>query len=81
MALNIQDELDREWISLFSGVDERTGLKSFDVKNGSTNDVSKFTLHPDCVSCTGNMQSKISLFKVACLNYSSNPVVYQDSLH
>ena len=29
-AINIQDELDREWVSLFAGLDERTGYKKLD---------------------------------------------------
>ena len=29
------------------------------------------------MSCTGNLDSKINLFKVACMNYTSNPVSYQ----
>ena len=27
-SLNIQDELDREWISLFSGLEERSGYRT-----------------------------------------------------
>ena len=29
------------------------------------------------MSCTGNLDSKINLFKIACINYTSNPVNYQ----
>ena len=29
------------------------------------------------MSCTGNLDSKINLFKIACINYTSNPVYYQ----
>ena len=38
---------------------------------------SHFTLNGDCMSCTGNLDSKINLFKIACINYTSNPVYYQ----
>lgn len=30
-----------------------------------------------CMSCTGNMETKMQLFKIACINYDSNPVFYQ----
>ena len=29
------------------------------------------------MSCTGNMEQKLNLFKVACINYHANPVTYQ----
>lgn len=45
---------------------------------GVTTEKSVITLNKDCMSCTGNMEKKLNLFKVACLNYIPNPVVYQD---
>lgn len=32
-SINIQDELDREWVSLFAGIDERTGYPKSSIKN------------------------------------------------
>ena len=64
-SLNIQDELDREWVSLFSGLDENTCQRT--VKEDEKS--SKFTINNDCMSCTGNMEKKLNLFKVACVNY------------
>ena len=41
---------------------------------------SKFTLNKDCISCTDNMSTHMNLFKIACVNYQSNPIVYQSKL-
>ena len=37
-------------------------------------------LNKDCMSCTGNLETKLSLFKLACINYQANPVNYQEKL-
>ena len=39
-----------------------------------------FTINKDCMSCTGNAETKLNIFKVACMNYQSNPVTYQNRL-
>jgi len=78
-SLNIQDELDREWISLFGGLEERTGKRIVNPVEESKHEYGKscVSMNPDCMSCTGNMAAKLNLFKVACLNYTPNPVAYQ----
>ena len=32
------------------------------------------------MSCTGNAEAKLNLFKIACINYQPNPVTYQNKL-
>ena len=77
-SLNIQDELDREWVSLFSKIDERTGQRQMTYDENDTGvGASKFTLNKACMSCKDSMSSYLSLFKVACVNYLPNPVNYQ----
>ena len=56
-SINIQDELDREWVSLFSALDERTGLRT--IHDDSAKEKSQFTVNKDCMSCTGNMSKKL----------------------
>ena len=34
-------------------------------------------MNQDCMSCSGSMKEKLNLFKVACINYISNPVFYE----
>ena len=86
-SINIQDELDREWVSLFGGL-ENSGARTVVptvTETGATlpkskavnHEKSHFTLNKDCMSCTGNMGQKLNLFKVACLDYQANPVNYQ----
>lgn len=79
-SLNIQDEIDREWVSLFSALDDKTGFKATTPVTGGVTEKSQFTLNQDCMSCTGNMIKKLNLFKVACINYEANPVLYQGKL-
>ena len=65
-SLNIQDELDREWVSLFGAL-EKTGARTVVptvTETGATlprskavnHEKSHFTLNKDCISCTGNME-------------------------
>jgi len=76
-SLNIQDELDREWVSLFGRLDERTGTrKVIPDETGEQSGASKFTLNRQCMSCNDNMATFVNLFKVACINYQPNPVHY-----
>ena len=74
--LNIQDEIDREWISLFAGLDDRTGYQKV-APEDKLRERSQFFLNRDCISCTSNMDLKLNLFKIACLKYEANPVTYQ----
>ena len=74
--------MDREWVSLFGKIEERTGKKQV-IGEGNENDkkeksgVSKFTMNADCMSCTDNLSTNLNLFKIACINYLPNPVYYQ----
>mmetsp|Transcript_14309 Transcript_14309/g.17085 ORF Transcript_14309/g.17085 Transcript_14309/m.17085 type:complete len:124 (+) Transcript_14309:43-414(+) len=79
-SLNIQDELDREWVSLFGKIDERTGTRiaSNEGQEDHSSGACKFTLNRQCMSCKDNMSSYLNLFKIACVNYISNPVTYQN---
>ena len=80
-ALNIQDERDREWVSLFSNLEEKTGYYAIGDPDGPeapnpNKPKSHFTLNQECISCSGNMGHNLNLFKVACLNYEPNPVFH-----
>jgi hypothetical protein len=64
MALQNQDEIDRESISLM-------GYKS--KKKSSVISVDK-----RCLSCAGQTSSVLSAFKMACLAYEPSQVIYQN---
>lgn len=77
-AVNIQDEIDRDWVSLFAGLDERSGFrKSQKQSKNSKKEKSQFYFNRDCMGCTKNQETNLHLFKVACLKYEPNPVSYQ----
>ncbi|CAG9318952.1 unnamed protein product [Blepharisma stoltei] len=71
-ALLMQDETDRKAISLL-GIKEKT--KNLDSKIGKA----PVAIDKQCLSCAGQVASVVSAFKIACLNYSSNPVTYRNN--
>ena len=77
-AVNIQDELDREWVQLFAGLDERTGFSKVQKPGETLTEKSSIKINRDCMSCKTNMEARLNLFKVACLKYEANPVSYQN---
>ena len=77
-SLNIQDELDREWVSLYGKIEERSGTTKVNFEKEDANQgISKYTMNADCMSCTDNRATNLNLFKIACINYQPNPVYYQ----
>jgi hypothetical protein len=67
LALQQQDEVDREGIALM-------GQKDFKLKGNLKKPV--VTFDKNCMSCTGEKPMVQSLFKMACLAYTPSAVLY-----
>jgi len=67
-------------VSLFAGLDERTGYQRAPAKGEESKEKSQFYFNRDCISCTSSMDLKLNLFKIACLKYEPNQVNYQNKM-
>jgi hypothetical protein len=82
-AINLQDEKDRDFVSLFGALEANSSASHMQVKSSlakERKERSKYTLNQDCISCSGTNQHQLRLFKAACLSYKSNPVLHNGEL-
>jgi chromosome segregation ATPase len=75
IALQYQDEIDREAIALIGYKETKTKT----AKPGTAFGRASVSLDKQCISCSGQVNLITSAFKIACLAYTPSLVFYKDS--
>lgn len=76
-----QDENDRESIFLMGYKETSKKLSSLTTPRNSQTPRDVVSLNKSCLSCTGQSSMVLSAFKLACLTYTSSPIIFQQQLY